>query len=77
MVIIFYWNDNRLTKLNNSMEKNWQEIAVQTAKDNIFIPDIYIYELVQQTTNSVFGRTSESFNYGQNNTLRQKLFYSS
>jgi hypothetical protein len=75
MTIIFYWNDNRLSKINSSMENDWQDITVQTAWDNIFIPDIYIYELNQQTTNSVFGRYSQSFYHGPNSTIRQMFFF--
>ena len=74
MTIIFYWNDNRLTKLNSSLENYWQDIPIKTAWDNIFIPDIYIYDLIQQTTNSAFGKTAEGFYHGPNNTIRQICF---
>ncbi len=71
MVFRFMWKDPRLNKLNSSLVNSWQNINVQTARDKIFIPDIYIYKLVQQTSNSVFGRTIEAFYHGPNSTIRE------
>ena len=66
----FYWSDQRLTKLNSVLGNNWQDIKLQTARDNIFIPDLYLYQLVKQTSNFVFGRPNEAFYIGPNSTLR-------
>ena len=71
----FYWDDQRLTKLNSALGNYWQDIKVQTARDNIFIPDLYLYQLVKQTSNIVFGRTNEAFYIGTDSKMRQEQLF--
>jgi hypothetical protein len=68
------WNDHRLTNINSSSGNYWEAIDVQTVQDNIYIPDLYLYQLIEQTSNSVFGRTNKGISIGRNSTIRQKCF---
>ena len=66
----FVWNDSRILKLNNSVEDIWESVNVQTAINNLFFPDIYIYKLISQSTNKVFNKNIESILLGPNSTIR-------